>query len=659
MNKTLNKVLTIIIPAFIVIFPSYFSTMFANVFDFAKITLMAMVVILVLVILALKLISEGKLSIASSKIDIPLLLLVISYLASTFTRTPNRMEAFLVPGNASIIVLAFFIYLFTKIAFKGKKITVALSLLFSGVLVSVISMFSFLGLFESIPQLPDLMKRADFSALGGKLPEVIFLAIIVPIAVALTLDAKDKTKKLLFGVSTLIIVFSMILSITLILPGKPASPIIVSHQASWEVAVDTLKLSPVFGIGPGNYLSAFSSFLPISYNSTPLWANRFLSGSSYVLTLTTEVGLFGLGAFILSLYLLIKRPLKSIEKLFSDSRKVSAGYFVSLVLITLSFFTLPASHGLIILFFFIAYLNSETDETVLNLSATRLKNGNVFVSRMPSTFLAAVILGLAITLGMFSGKLLMAERSYKMAIDAIIQNDAKAAYDSLRTAINKNGYVDRYHATLAQLTLALARSLSQKSDIKDEDRSAISQLIQQSIAEAKATVALNRGRSANWETLGRTYQSIMPFAQGADNFTIVSFNQAIALDPINPNLRIALGGVYYALGRYDDAINAFGMAVAAKPDLANAHYNLAVAYREKKELEKALAEMNTVLTLVKEGTPDHDLAVKTIEEMKKTGTGSPEDPTQATDNLTPPVAEDPALEPKLELPQDSTPPASQ
>ncbi|HEY6001276.1 MAG TPA: translation initiation factor IF-3, partial [Anaeromyxobacter sp.] len=49
----------------------------------------------------------------------------------------------------------------------------------------------------------------------------------------------------------------------------------------------------------------------------------------------------------------------------------------------------------------------------------------------------------------------------------------------------------------------------------------------------------------------------------------------------------------------------FTLAAAAKPDLANAHYNLAVAYRDKKETDKAITEMNTVLTLVQPNSQDY------------------------------------------------------
>jgi tetratricopeptide (TPR) repeat protein len=653
MQKTLDKIIVIFLASFILLFPSFFLTTYSNVFDLPKIILMVGVILVLLVFFAVKLIVEGKFTIATSNADLPLLMLTAAYLISAFARTPNKMEAFMSPGIATVILGSFLIFQLTKIAFRSDKIVVAQTLVISGLILSLFSIFAYLGVFKSIPQLPEIMKRPEFSPLGGKLPEIILLLGILPLGVGLILDIKDSTKKLFYGMSVFIIVVSLALSATLMMPGKGSAPVIVDHQTSWEVAVDTLKVSPILGIGPGNYLSAFSRFLPLSYNQTPLWANRFLSGSSFVMTLVTETGILGLIAFALVVFSIVRKPLKNIKKSFSD--KLNASYLVSFLVITVSMFILPAATGVIILFFFLSYLNSDNSDTTVNLSATSVKNGSLFVSKMPSAFLAVVLIAISLIMGVFGVRILSAEVKYKTAIEAIIANDAKLAYDSLRAAINTNGYVDRYHATNAQLNLALARSISQKADITENDRNTIGQLIQQAIAEAKATVALNPGRSANWETLARTYQAIMPFAQGADNFTVISFNQAIALDPINPNLRIGLGGVYYALGRYDDSINAFGLAVTAKPDLANAHYNLAIAYREKKDFDKAIGEMNTVLSLVQKDSQDYQLAMKTLDELKKAKPATPE---QGAESLTPPQpAEEPALEPKLDLPQEATPPA--
>ena len=206
----------------------------------------------------------------------------------------------------------------------------------------------------------------------------------------------------------------------------------------------------------------------------------------------------------------------------------------------------------------------------------------------------------------------------------------------MTSAIAQNPKVDRYHASLAHgygFASSLANNLSAQTgkDTIEADKSTITQLIQ-AIGEGKA-VATNPQRSGNWEILAQIYKNIMSFATGADQFTIQTYTQAIAFDPINPNLRIALGGVYYALGRYDDAIDAFKLAVIAKPDLANAHYNLAIAYREKKNFDNAIAEMNAVLSLVEKDSPDYALAKTELDNLERNKNIKE---TVGTQNLNPP-----------------------
>ena len=223
----------------------------------------------------------------------------------------------------------------------------------------------------------------------------------------------------------------------------------------------------------------------------------------------------------------------------------------------------------------------------------------------------------------------------------------------MRQAITLNPRVDRYRATFSRVALILADAIARKPEITETDRTTITQLIQLAISEGKANVALNPRRAGNWEALARTYQSIIPLANGADAFATQSFSQAIALDPINPNYRIALGGLYFNSKDYETSARVFELAVASKDDLPNAHYNLAFTYKELNKIDAAIQQMSTVLGLVQPGTPDYETAQKALEDLQnKKKELSP----AATDNLTPPQQPEDLLKPKVELPAGAQPP---
>ena len=117
-----------------------------------------------------------------------------------------------------------------------------------------------------------------------------------------------------------------------------------------------------------------------------------------------------------------------------------------------------------------------------------------------------------------------------------------------------------------------------------------------------------------------------------------------------------MGGTFYALGDYDNAIDAFKLAVLAKPDHANAHYNLSFAYREKGEIEKAISEMTIVLSLADRESNDYELVRTELENLEAR---RPTTETEGTENLIPPQeAEEPIIQPPLELPDDAEPPES-
>ncbi len=283
------------------------------------------------------------------------------------------------------------------------------------------------------------------------------------------------------------------------------------------------------------------------------------------------------------------------------------------------------------------------------------------MSRLPVLFIIfPIFIGIAF-LYFYSGKTLYAELQYKNALEKIVQNKGGEAYDTLRRAIQTNPYIDRYRSTYGQLNLALALGVirqSQNQKLSDQDRNTVTQLIQQAIREGKATVSLNPQRSGNWQTLARIYMSIIPVAKGSDEFALQTLTQALVLDPLDPNLRISLGGVYYALGRYDDAIKVFELAVLAKPDFANSHYNLSAAYREKGDIEKAISEMNGVLTLLPKDSPDYKKAQEELASLEKKKP-APEAETTPGETLTPPQKQSaPVVKPPIELPSEAIPPAS-
>ncbi|MGH9857204.1 MAG: hypothetical protein ACRD4B_05095, partial [Acidobacteriota bacterium] len=205
-----------------------------------------------------------------------------------------------------------------------------------------------------------------------------------------------------------------------------------------------------------------------------------------------------------------------------------------------------------------------------------------------------------------------------------------ATYENLQRAETLNPYIDLYRVDMAQTNFALAnaiasRAIQQAGDeaspaaaLTDQDRQTIQTLLSQSINEGRAAVALNPRSSRNWEVLASIYRNITGVANNALTFSLDSYGRAIQRDPLNPALRVNVGGIYYSLKNYDLAIRFFSDAANLKPDYANAYYNLSIALRDKGDLQNAylVAQQAVKILSSNKDSQDYKIATQLLDELK-------------------------------------------
>src|SRR3989344_2612914 len=661
MEKLISKLQTYILYVIIFLLPITVLPIFPNPFVVGKIAILVFGISLLLLTFALKVILSGSLKISTSRFDLPVFLIAFSYFLSALLRTPNKMEALLLPGTATIFVTgSLLFFLINQLSEKEKKVAIQV-LLFSGVSYSLISLLSFAGFWENIPQLPQVFRLRNFTPEGGYLPSAIFLLTLVPLAIGFIVEEKKLSGKAFFATSFSIIFLGLIISFYNIIPGKENAPKFSTYRVDWNIAVEALKESPILGIGPGYYLTSYNRFRPLSYNTNNLWVVKFLSARSIYLTALTEAGMLVMTGMIFLVLSVLRNTRSFFKKKVRQDQKLNFLVLFSsqsplpLILLLILLILFPATLLLISLVFILLASSTPSYQTKLNLTSQEANNtSGSLSSKVPAFLMSLPILIVSIFVCFRAARIIYAEYTFNKAITALAQNNAQETYSLMQKAIRLNPKVDRYHLSYSQINLTFANSLARKSTVSDADRTVIAQLVQQAITEAKAAVALNNLRSGNWELLARTYSAIISLAKGADTFAIQSFRQAIALDPFNPNLRIALGGIHYRTGDFDNAIRALELSVLTKNDLANTHYNLAFAYREDKKFDQAINQMSLVLALVDKNSKDYEIVRKALEDIESQ---KKELSTQATENLTPPQPEEKTvLEPPLDLPESAEPP---
>ncbi len=655
MGKQIEKIRDYLILGIVFLFPIIVTNSFMDQVGLPKLIFLGFMLCLLFVATAIQVYVSGKFEIAKGKFDLAVIVMVAAYLISALAATPNKMEAFFMPGNATIIIGLGIFYFFLNTIANRDKDKLKLTLILSAVTMSFILLAGFIGLFDKIPQLSIFVKSGIFNPAGDFITSSVFLVAVIPLVIVFLVKEKDIIKKLVFAFCLVFVLIGTGISIfTLAAPEKKASPLLPDFATSWSVSVDSIKGNPLLGVGPGNYLTAFNKFRPNSYNLTNLWQYRFSNSRNWFLTVISETGILGLTGLLLLLMSLVKMLDRNIS-IYRESRTLVIdllGVFIliGLIIVLLLF---PGTFTLLFLLFIFLSFNSQARVSTIQLSNE---------SAAPRSVIALILIGAVLFFAFKSRPVILAEYKFKQASDALSTNDGKKTYDLLATAITLNPQVDKYHASYAQINLAIARSIiaSKKDakDLTDDEKNTALQLIQQAIREGQATVSLNPTRAGNWQVLANIYQVIIPFANQADQFALQSYSQTIALDPLDPTLRISLGGIYYSLGKYDDAISSYQFAAYAKPDFANAYYNLSAAYAAKNDFDNAIAAMNKVLSLVPKDSNDYKQAQSDLDALtkkqktKETTTGS------TSTNLTAPQKQTQAINPPLNLNKEASPPAA-
>lgn len=656
MEKFISKSKFVIVLLVVLLVPVLALPISPNVFIPAKLIILVSGLIVLTALTMISLIVSGKSKTNLSTFDVPILLIIAAYIASVYFVSPNKMEAILLPGTATAVVGSGIFYFFVIQLKKSQKSLASLALLISGALVSLISILTYFGTFSFAKGQFAYLSVKSFTPVGGYLPLVIISVGLLPMAIGKIFASEKVVLKIVSAVSAVILIAGTLLGVYVSLPGKEFELRLPTHRLSWEIAVDSIKDSPLLGAGPGNYLTAFNRFKPVEYNSTNIWQLKFTNSRSFYLTLLTEVGLLGFVGALLIFYLLAKMLRKEMKKKnYLEPSNFQLANLASLAVTSVLFLFFPANIVTVFLFFVLLALNANSKETTANLKASGDIDG--LGSRWLAVMISVPVLVLLVALSIRMAKIVDAEYTFQRAIVDISNGKVISAYDKSRNAINKNPSVDRYHSIYAQINIALANSIAKSAsdkgeELTDEQRQQITTLIQQAIREARFTVAANQFRADNWMVLGNIYRSLIPLANDADKYAIQSYTQAVALDPINPLNRLAIANVYFGAEDYETAVKILEGAVSIKPDYPNSRYNLAFAYKANGQIDKAIDQMTIVVSLLPEGSNDRDLAVKSLEEFQSAKAGE----AKTGEELTAPENPEDVLDPKVDLTDQDQPP---
>lgn len=692
MNKeatgVISSVATILTATVCLVFPLFFLTLTTDYFTFPKQILIVFASLSLLILWGVKALAERKVTIQMNPLNIPVLIFAIILILSTFFSI-SKQDALI----QSIPVLLLCVFFFTTVNFiqeKSSFMIVVLSLLVgTGVsaLLSILASFNiFILPFEAV-------KNQGFNTHGSPIQHIAFL---LPLLILCGSSIYDIVKKRRFSALTkdythmiqlaAVLIFTAGIAIVIYqVVVSPQKPILLPFNHGFQVAFaaisqDTQRLiqSLLVGSGYGTFAADFTRFIAPTFNSYNFWNLTFSFSSSYVLELLATTGILGFLSFVFIFINFIRSKARVNNPLFLATLTV---FILALVI--------PFSYSIVFLLFILLALfvthrsieNAKGFEPV-TLNMVTLRQGLFSVSEgsgkskenlvVPTIILALSVITAVFILFYLTGSGATPRKGYV----ALISSDMKFAKsftpDALRSgtetynlqtqAITEYPYRADYYRLFSQINLALAANLvsaQQGNEPSEEVQNNIIALLQQSINSARQAVTLSPFTSINWQNLGQIYRNLIGVGENAEQFAVASYNQAIALNPSNPGLRIELGGIYYQLRQWDLAQNQFTIATQLKPDYANAYYNLGHVLEEKNDLNNALLQYQAVRQLVANDKTNADkidaeiaaLQEKIGSQAQTADTGlAPSDDTTPL-NINTPQTEFPERDPRVAIPE--------
>lgn len=402
------------------------------------------------------------------------------------------------------------------------------------------------------------------------------------------------------------------------LPNQPAALNLPSWAASWSIALDSIRepKTLIIGQGPESYLTSFNQFKPLWLNQLATWQNAYSAGSNFPLTILVKLGLGGLISWALIWWQFLRsQPAKT-----KATNQTLKWLLIISFLFQLGF---PENQpGLIIqallLVAWITQLQAQLPKIYLQALNAKVVTANNEPTPARRPWFQLSLDGLLIIGCLVSGWLLV--RSYQsqyqlfLAQKAIAKNLAVDVYEHQRQAVEINPYLDTNRRSYALTNLDLALAIANKAELADSEKQQVSQLISQAVREAKAATSLDPADSRNWTVLAQIYAQLIGSAEGADQWTVDAYLQAITTSPADPTLRLALAEILKNLNKLDSAINVANQAIELKSDLPASYYLLGTLLKANQKPAEAQQAWQATLQLLDANSEE---AAIVQEELKK------------------------------------------
>lgn len=610
LSALINRVIFGILVAVVVLIPLTFTSFTTEFYETPKLIVLAVAVLILLVLWSFSWVLEGKIIITRTPLDLPLLLLLVTVLVSTFLSETRYVSIFgnfpRVHGSAISWVLYILLYFTAVSNIKGiiQARIITFALLGSAVIAGIIAILSYSGLYLPLA----FAKTMSFNPTGSSFSIVALSLILFPIiyihlikpskvlslpvaliasiifGLVVTLLGSMVTQIILvisvFGIIALadkrdlktnlpfliipLVICALVLGLSY-LPLTKNNPLQQKRetfqksfqelqlppQDSWQVAISAFRDSPAFGSGPSTFLFNFTQYKRPSINLTQFWNFRFDTSYNEFFQILATLGALGFLAllfFVLSLVKLSVKVLRHFDS-FTVGLALSVLVFIALMIFHVST-PITWVAGIFIIVCLIAIHRSEgkVEEYTLGVKASKLRQAPGLGSQQFEGMMAGDVLPIIVFIPIVILTLVGLWQTYRVVSADI--------YHRLGlNAINQKGLQ-------AYDLLRQAENLNPVIDLYRSDMAQTNFLIANAIAAAKAPNEASPGGSLT----DQDKQNIQQFLSQAINES----RAAVAISPRSAQNWEILASIYrqitgVAQNALQFSLDGYGRAIALDP----------------------------------------------------------------------------------------------
>ncbi|MEI7463020.1 MAG: tetratricopeptide repeat protein [Candidatus Taylorbacteria bacterium] len=376
----------------------------------------------------------------------------------------------------------------------------------------------------------------------------------------------------------------------------PYSEMALPWQLTLDVASGAIKQSPMLGVGNNHFLDAYLTNKPDAVNMSDAWGVDFHNGFGYIPTLIAEQGVIGLILWILFFIFLGILGVRSLKNMKEDSsdRFIIISSFVSAVFLWLITVVSVPSHVILLLTFVMTgiFLGASVFTGSLRSLAIEPKSGS---KQVLLQIILVVSIIIAIIWSVIYVKKLVALSYFGAGVKQLTtDNLPKLALISFNSAYNVD-HLDVYLQGKTEAGITMANAIASQAGTSTNASSTeilvkqFTEVVSAALIDARAAVASDPSDYYNYVSEARVSElaTSIKMENAYDN-AVAAYGKAIALNPKNPSLYLNLAKLQVGQEKLDDSLKSIGEALKVKPNYLDAVFLLSQVYAAKGDLPNGI-----------------------------------------------------------------------